>query len=213
MSVIQSTFQNDSLVASAEDEISGIAGVRSERTDSQLVECVLAGDTNAFEHIFDRHKRFVAGIASRYFHQPDQIEEALQTAFAKAFADLTSFRGDNARSFVSWLARITANSCLDILRRRKRRPEDLADDIGGFESLGASTEKGPNAEDDVIGRDLAAKLLARVPADDRALLHMLYAEEMTIAEIAGFFGWSISKTKIRAWRARHYLRRVMKQLL
>ncbi|HMQ04734.1 MAG TPA: RNA polymerase sigma factor [Pyrinomonadaceae bacterium] len=213
MSVIQRAFQNDKLIAAAEEEAAGAVGVRSERTDAQLVQCVLAGDMNAFEHLFDRHKRLVAAISARYFRRPDQIEEALQIAFAKAYGDLASFRGDNERSFASWLGRITANSCLDILRRQRRRPEDLADDLGGFEALASAAAGEPDSEGAIIGRDLAEKLLVHVNADDRALLYMLYAEEMSIAEIAAFFGWSNSKTKIRAWRARRHLRAVVKKLL
>ena len=58
------------------------------RTDNQLVELVLAGDTAAFEQLFDRHKRMVAGLASRYFRRPEEIEELVQTAFAKAYMEL-----------------------------------------------------------------------------------------------------------------------------
>jgi DNA-directed RNA polymerase specialized sigma24 family protein len=42
---------------------------------------------------------------------------------------------------------------------------------------------------------------------------MLYVEEMTVAEIAGLTGWSQSKVKIKAWRARNVLRRVLKKYL
>jgi len=59
----------------------------------------------------------------------------------------------------------------------------------------------------------AEKLLARVAADDRALLQMLYVEEMTVAEIASMTGWSQSKVKIRAWRSRNTLRRVLRKFL
>ncbi len=200
-------------MAAAEEELVGTASVRSERTDVQLVECVLAGDMNAFEHLFDRHKRLVAKISARYFRRQDEVEEALQIAFAKAYGELGSFRGDNERSFASWIGRITANSCLDMLRRQRRRPEDLADDLGGFEELACINLDGSDAEDELVGRDLAEKLLTYVSEDDRALLYMLYAEEMSIAEIAAFFGWSNSKTKIRAWRARRHLREVVKRLL
>ena len=70
-----------------------------------------------------------------------------------------------------------------------------------------------NAEESLSMRDLSAKLLSRLPDDDRALLQMLYADEMSVAEIAGLLGWSQSKVKIRAWRARNALRRVMGQYL
>lgn len=212
MSTIQTALQNETLVQLAEDE-RVTAPVRAERTDAQLVEMVLAGDGTAFESLFDRHKKLVASIGARYMRRPEQIEEVVQIAFAKTFVELKRFRGEHDLSFVGWIARITANTCLDLLRRQRRKPEDLADDIGGFESIHLESAVHQSGEDQLVDRDLADKLLSHVAADDRALLHMLYAEEMSIAEIAGQFGWSISKTKVKAWRARHSLRRIIKRYL
>lgn len=215
MSTIQTALQKDTLIQLAEDECL-TASVRAERTDAQLVELVLAGDGTAFESLFERHKKLVASIAGRYMRRPEQIEEVVQIAFAKTFVEMKRFRGEHDLSFVGWIARITTNSCLDLLRRQRRKPEDLADDLGGYEALHveAVTEREHrSSEEQLIDRDLANKLLSHVAADDRALLHMLYAEEMSIAEVAGQFGWSISKTKVKAWRARHSLRRILKRYL
>jgi RNA polymerase sigma-70 factor (ECF subfamily) len=212
MSTVQTALQNESVIRKSEDELAD-GHVRAERTDAQLVGLVLAGDSSAFELLFDRHKRLVASVAARYLRQPEQIEEIIQTAFAKAFVELKRFRGDHELSFPSWIAKITANTCLDLLRSKKRRPEDLADDIIGFEAVQLENAEHRSSEDALIDRDLAEKLLANVAADDRALLHMLYAEEMSISEIAEQFGWSVSKTKVKAWRARHTLRRIVKRYL
>ena len=212
MSILQTALQRDAILRTGEDECLDTA-LRAERTDAQLVEIVLAGDQTAFESLFERHKRLVASIASRYVQRPEQIEEVVQIAFAKTYIELKRFRGDHDLSFVSWLARITTNSCLDILRKQRRKPEDLADDLGGFECIRLEAQGGRSSEDKLIDRDLADKLLSHVAADDRALLHMLYAEEMSVADVAEQFGWSVSKTKVKAWRARHSLRKVMKRYL
>jgi DNA-directed RNA polymerase specialized sigma24 family protein len=42
---------------------------------------------------------------------------------------------------------------------------------------------------------------------------MLHVDEMSVAQIADLLGWSVSKVKIRAWRARHSLRKVLKKYL
>lgn len=212
MRILQTALQNETLIRPAEDECIGTV-VRAERTDAQLVETVLAGDQSAFENLFDRHKRLVASIAYRYLRRPEQVEEAVQVAFAKTFVELKRFRGEHDLSFPSWIAKITRNACLDILRNQKRKPEDLADDIVGLELMQVENVGHRSSEDSVVDRDLAAKLLSHVAADDRALLRMLYAEEMSIADAAVQLGWSISKTKVRAWRARHSLRSVMKRYL
>jgi RNA polymerase sigma-70 factor (ECF subfamily) len=72
---------------------------------------------------------------------------------------------------------------------------------------------GGNAESAAISRDLANKLLARLSADDRLVLTLLDAEDMPVAEIARLTGWSASKVKVRAHRARLALRRVLGDFL
>ncbi len=198
------------------DEAGTDSGVRAERSDKQLVDQVLAGDAYAFEEIFDRHKRLVAMVASRYFRRPEEIEEIIQITFSKVFTELETFRGKYDRSLASWLARITANACLDVLRGQKRKPERLNCDLSDAEAdalLILSADNSLTAEKAVLDRDLADKLLAMIPADDRLLLQMLYSDEMTTADIAEVFGWSRSNVKIRAWRARAAVRKVLKKFL
>ena len=213
MSSIREAFQRDILSYAPDDPVVSGA-VRAVRTDSQLIELVLAGDETAFEQIFDRHKRHVARTAARYFQRPEQIEEIIQIAFAKAFVELPKFRGEHELSLPSWLGRIAANACLDTIRSQKRKPEDLQCELSTGEAetildLAASGDR--SSEESLISRDLSQKLLAHLPHDDRALLHLLYVDEMSVADISGLLGWSVSKVQIRAWRARHSLRKVLKK--
>ena len=215
MTSYQTALQNKTLMTRADEELAD-GGVRAVRTDQRLVELVLAGDGSAFEQIFDRHKRMVAVVAGRYFRRPDQVEEIIQISFAKAFTELGKFRGVYDLSLASWLSRITVNSCLDTLRTQSRKPEDLCCDLsdGETQSLVELAADGlRSAESELLDRDLAEKLLAHVGEEDRAVLHMLYAEEMSVAEIADVTGWSQSKVKIKAWRARNALRRVLRKFL
>jgi RNA polymerase sigma-70 factor (ECF subfamily) len=216
MSSIREAFQRETLLSYAgDDEVAGHS-VRVGQTDVQLIELILAGDDIAFEMIFDRHKRLVARTAARYFRRPEQIEEIIQISFAKAFVELAKFRGEHELSFPSWIGRITANACLDTLRNQKRKPENLHCELtdGETESfLEFAAVADESSEDSLVNRDLAAKLLAKLPEDDRALLQMFYVDEMSIAEISELLGWSKSKVKIRAWRARNSLRKIVRRYL
>ena len=185
------------------------------RSDKQLAERVLTGDEPAFEELFDRHKRLVASIAARYFRRPEQVEEIIQISFSKVYFELRNFRGAHELSLAGWLSRITRNACIDALRSHKRRPEDLSCDLTENErsELLAFTSTDSTAEQKHIDRDLADKLLARLSAEDRALLQMLYVEGLSIAEAAEMMGWAGPKTKLRAWRARNALRKYLKRLM
>lgn len=211
MSSYPTALQNENLISRGDGDVTAEAALHAERTDRQLVDLVLAGDEAAFEEIFDRYKRLVAAVAVRYFRQSPEIEEIIQTTFTKAYFELKNFRGMHEASMGGWFARIAANACLDALRSQKRRPEcELTDsEVIAF----AEPATGADSESRASDRDLAEKLLARLPAEERALLQMLYAEEMSVSETAKALGWSVSKVKVRAWRARKSLRKILKSLM
>ncbi|HEY0081220.1 MAG TPA: sigma-70 family RNA polymerase sigma factor [Pyrinomonadaceae bacterium] len=186
--------------------------------DVELVSRVVAGDADAFEELFNRHRRRVSLIAGRFFRQRQQIEEIVQESFMKAYFALPEFANGQENSFASWIARIAFNACYDELRRMKRRPESAAGDISEEEEAWLKTQlRSSGAGDDVeaatIARDLADKLLARLSPEDRLLLVMLDVEGMSVAEIGESNRWSISKVKVRAHRARAHLRRVLERFV
>ncbi len=186
-------------------------------TDDELVAATVAGDETAFAQLFARHKRLVAGIAGRFFPRQEQIEEIMQTSFFNAYLALGRFQGAQENSFTAWLARITANACFDELRRRQRRKENVFSDFDDdeaetFDNRLAETKSGSGNEMQLISRDLAEKLLAKLKPEDRLAITLLYEEEWSVAEIGTFFGWSNAKVKGRAHRARQALQQAFKRL-
>lgn len=209
------TWQNEILMPRAENE-SAETVVCAEKTDKQLIGLILSGEEAAFEQMFDRYKRLVAAIASRYFRRPEEIEEIIQISFAKVYFELKNFRGVHDFSLASWLGRITTNVCLDQLRNRKRKPENLVCELSTNETeiifVGVRKDN-QTAEKILVERDLAEKLLSNLSPEDRAILQMLYEEEMSVTEVAEATGWSNSKIKVRAHRARHALRKILRRFV
>ena len=190
-----------------------------QESDVELVSRAGAGEEDAFEELFNRHRRRVSLIASRFFRQREQIEEIVQESFMKAYFALPEFANGQENSFASWIARIAFNACYDELRRLKRRPEGAAaGDISEEEEVWLKSQlravgAGADVEAAAIARDLADKLLARLSPEDRLLLVMLDVEGMSVAEIGESNSWSISKVKVRAHRARASLRRVLERFV
>ena len=185
-------------------------------TDDALVASAAAGDEGAFEQLFERHRRQVARVAGRFFTQREQIEEIIQDSFTKAYFALGSYHGTHAASFKAWLTQIAVNCCYDHLRRVRRRPEHGFSDIEETEiqRFAVNVRSAPaNVETELVSRDLAVKLLARLSAEDRLVLTLLDVEGFSVAEIAEATNWSVSKVKVRAHRARAHLRRILKRYL
>jgi RNA polymerase sigma-70 factor (ECF subfamily) len=175
------------------------------------------GDEFAFSEIVRRYSPRVFGVASRFFRQRSSVEEAAQEVFLKAFTQLKSFEGRG--SMEGWLTRIATNTCLNMLRSAKRRPElavaDLTEDETAW--LGqqtSSVEYQPRSvEDTLIAADLADRVLEVLPAEDQLALLMIDGEDASVKEVAEATGWSESKVKVRAFRARKKLREAMEKLL
>ena len=208
-------WQNDTLTRRLDDETEEYR-IPAEKTDSQLINLVLTGEDAGFEEIFERYKFFVGTIGGRFFRRPEQIEEVVQISFTKIYFELKNFEFKHDFSFAGWVGRITTNVCLDMLRSRKRKPEELVCELSTneLEFLLAdhpTEEKTP--EKLMVERDLAEKLMSCLESKDQAILQMLYEEEMSVGEIAKVTGWSNSNIKIRAFRARKLLRRVLKRFV
>jgi len=190
-------------------------GDREEATDELLARAASTGDEAAFEQLFERHRRRVARLAGRFFNHSERVEEIVQEVFTKVYFALADYSEERGPSFAAWLSRIAINSCYDQLRRVRRRAESSLTEEDGA-TVRAQLRRGAgegDMESTLISRDLASKLLARLSPDDRMVLTLLDAQDMSVADIAELTGWSASKVKVRAHRARLALRRVLRDFV
>jgi RNA polymerase sigma-70 factor, ECF subfamily len=175
------------------------------------------GDESAFAEIVRRYSPRVFSVASRFFRQRSVVEEAAQEVFLKAYTQLGSFEGRG--SLEGWLTRIATNTCLNMVRSSKRRPEmtvsDLTDDEESWmDQQSAGDGRGQaSVENSLVAADLADRLLAVLTPEDQQALLMIDGEDASIKEVAEATGWSESKVKVRAFRARKKLREAMEKLL
>lgn len=184
----------------------------------ELARLARGGDESAFAEIVGRYSPRVFRVASRFFRRRAEAEEAAQEVFLKAFTQLDSYEGRG--SLEGWLTRIATNTCLNLLRSAKRRPElttaDLSEDQGVWlenHLAGAAVERQREAERGVVAADLAERLLETLSPEDRLVLTLIDGEEVPIKEVAETTGWSESKVKVRAFRARRRMREAVEKLL
>ena len=173
------------------------------------------GDESAFAEIVRRYSPRVFSVASRFFRQRSLVEEAAQEVFLKAYTQLGSFEGRG--SLEGWLTRIATNTCLNIVRGAKRRPEftvsDLTDDEQSWLDQHSAGDNEQSVENSVVATDLADRVLSVLSPEDQQALLMIDGEDASIKEVAEATGWSESKVKVRAFRARKKVREAMEKLL
>ncbi|MCI0486616.1 MAG: sigma-70 family RNA polymerase sigma factor, partial [Blastocatellia bacterium] len=167
-----------------------LLATRNEKdSDLELVSLACEGDESAFEEIVRRHSRRVFQIASRFFRQPSLAEEAAQEAFLKIYTQLSSFEGRG--SFEGWLTRITTNTCLNMLRNSKRRPELPVADLTAEETFWLENRlaeaRAPghqSVEDRVVAADLAERVLETLSPEDRLVLTLIDGDDTPVKEVA-----------------------------
>jgi RNA polymerase sigma-70 factor (ECF subfamily) len=183
-------------------------------TDAELAKFSVQGDEAAFGEIVRRYSPRVFSFSSRFFRRYDLVEEAAQEVFLKAFTQLKNFEGRG--SLEGWLTRITVTTCINILRATKPQNEltvsDLSDDETAWLEntlLNASSSTYRSEEDKLIAADLVSRVMETLPADDSLILQMIDGEGASIKEASAATGWSESKVKIKAFRARRKMREIV----
>lgn len=165
-----------------------------------------------------RYSPRVFQVASRFFRQRSQVEEAAQEVFLRAYTQLSSYEGRG--SLEGWLTRIATNLCLNMIRSAGRRPEFTVADLTESESdwldnqmADVSAARHQSSERSLVAADLAEKVLSRMSPDDRLVLILMDGDEMSVKEVAEMTGWSESKVKTQAFRARRRMREAVEEIL
>jgi len=182
------------------------------------VQLARAGDESAFAEMVRRYSPRVFRVAARFFRRREQVEEVAQEVFLKAFTQLEAFEGRG--SLEGWLARIAANTCLNMLRSARRRPELTASDLTEDEAAwlddklaGVAGERHRSAERAVVAADLTDRVFETMSPEDRMVLMLIDGEDASVKDVAELTGWSESNVKVRAFRARRRMREAVERLL
>ena len=170
-------------------------------SDLALVQAAQIGDLESFDQLVMIHQSAISSVLFRFSSQTADLEDLVQETFIRAWRGLGTWQPD--KPFVHWLKRIAVRVGLEFFRKHKRSPMSrLASD--GHDHLTTLSVESPNP-----GTDEAARILSHLPPDQRTLLTLLHLEEMPLAEIAGHLGISLANAKIKAFRARRTLRKIL----
>ncbi len=171
-------------------------------------------DEGAAREFMERLYPLVLKIVRAHLPRRLSEEDLVQTIFMKVFANLESYSGQ--APVEHWVSRIAVNQCYNELKAEKGRPEwrwaDLTEEEQHMVESLASDKEAPSAEESLAARDLLEKLMAGLKPQERLIIRLLHLEERTIAEIRKLTGWSVPVVKIRAFRARQKLQKLLNKL-
>jgi len=180
-----------------------------EKSDQDIIESVLSGETEEFSALVLRHQAKVLGFCFSMLAGRQAAEDAAQEIFIKAYRSLEDFRGDSA--FSTWLYRIAFNHCASIRARAARSRTESFDAMTESERDKALSARGARSADPP-GDDLAARAMMELPENYRAVMAMRLEGEDYRA-IADSLGISVDSVKARLRRARVILRDRLRHFL
>jgi RNA polymerase sigma-70 factor (ECF subfamily) len=185
--------------------------------DLYTVRRVLDGDVNAFGNLLEKYKNHVFFIVRK--HVPySEVDETAHDVFVRAYQSLRTFKGKS--SFKNWLSSVAVRTCCDYWRKRYRSRElpmsslsdghlDWLEKVMSDQSVDSFYEQSAGKE----AREVLDWALSHLSAEDRLALELVYLEGLSGKEAAELLGWSVGNVKIRSFRSRKKLRKVLTGLI
>ena len=182
-------------------------------TEAELIAAVLKGDAASFEPLVLKYSPRVFATARRYARRESEVEDIVQEVWLKAFQKLGSYRGE--APFEHWLMRLAVRTCYDFLRGHQRNREASFSDLTDSEDdwLGRFVSQPESAvEDSDAARQLVERVLEQLSPAGRLVITLLEIEDRSVKEISKLTGWSVPLVKVRAFRARAEMKKVLAKI-
>jgi RNA polymerase sigma-70 factor (ECF subfamily) len=170
------------------------------------------GDEVAARKLLHHFHPFVLKLVRAHLPRRISEEDLVQMIFIKVFHKLNQYTG--RMPLEHWISRIAVNTCLNALKAEKIRPEwrlgDFSEEIAaGIEKLAATKVDTATNDDFDLARKLVTELVAQLSPEDRLVITLLHLEEKSVEEIHALTGWSRSGIKVRAFRARAKMKKML----
>ena len=184
-----------------------------ERTEAELIAAVLKGDAASFEPLVQKYSPRIFATARRYARRESEVEDIVQEVWLKAFQKLKSFRGE--APFEHWLMRLAVRTCYDFLRGHQRNRETAFSELTEPEDdwLDRFVQQPDSASENAeAARLLVERMLVQLSPPARLIITLLEIEDRSVKEIAELTGWKVPLVKVRAFRARAEMRKILAKI-
>ena len=174
-------------------------------SEAEAIERAKQGDAEAFEVLYNLHKRRVYSLCLRMTANTAEAEDLSQEAFLQLFRKIGTFRGESA--FSTWLHRMAVNVVLMRLRKKGLSVVPLDETMETDED---SPKKEPGAQDPslagAVDRLELQRAVEALPPGYRTIFVLHDIEGFEHNEIAEMVGCSIGNSKSQLHKARMKLR-------
>jgi RNA polymerase sigma-70 factor (ECF subfamily) len=183
---------------------------RNKLAESEAIERAKQGDAEAFQSLYDLHKRRVYSLCLRMTGNTASAEDLTQEAFLQLFRKIGTFRGESA--FSTWLHRMAVNVVLMQLRKKNLPVVPIEETTEGEDEgtirkeLGAADSRLTGS----IDRLHLQRAVDELPPGYRTIFVLHDVEGYEHNEIAAMIGCSIGNSKSQLHKARIKLRDLLR---
>jgi RNA polymerase sigma-70 factor (ECF subfamily) len=174
--------------------------------DIKLIDLYKKGDLKALDVLVLRYRRQVFSYIINMMGTPGEADEVFQEVWLKVIRKVHRYRNKN---FFGWLIRITHNTVIDSIRRRKPNMSLEAEHEEGASLSDVLPDDGPAPHAELLSRelgDIVKSEVAKLPQEQREVFILRTQAELAFKEIALIQGTSINTTLARMQYALSKLR-------
>ncbi len=177
--------------------------------DQHYINQIIEGNSNAFAVLVDRYKGFVFTLAYKTLKNREEAEEVAQDTFIKVYNSLNKFKGES--KFSTWIYKITYNTCLDRLKKKKEKNVVYIEDFSERELK--TIENVLHAIDEKDRNQKIQDCLHLLASEEAFLLTLYYFDDQSIEEISKVMDTNANNIKIKLFRARKKIASILKDQL
>jgi RNA polymerase sigma-70 factor, ECF subfamily len=181
-------------------------------TEAEAIRRAQAGDSAAFDFLYQLHGRRVYALCLRMVNNPADAEDLMQEAFLQLFRKIGTFRGESA--FSTWLHRMTVNVVLMRLRK-KSLPTDSLEEALDPDAENSSPKRDVGAPDlrlsGAVDRVNLERSIEQLPPGYRTVFVLHDVQGYEHNEIADIMGCSVGNSKSQLHKARTRLRELLQE--
>ena len=174
-----------------------------EKTDEEIVGAVQQGETEAFGVLIERYEPKILRYGRRFLYQYEDVEDAVQDTFLKAYTNIQGFKVD--MRFSPWIYRIAHNTFINLIKKRGREPVTFFDPDT---LLGAAIAK-ENPEKELLKKELGVEVeeaVHKLPLKYREPIILYFYEEKDYKDISDIMHIPTSTVGVRIKRAKEKLK-------
>ena len=176
--------------------------------DEDVVISIQKGDIDLFGVLIERFEKKLTRYARKFISSNEDIEDAVQEVFIKAYTNIQSF--DTDKKFSTWIYRIAHNTYVNIIRSKKNEKVSYVD----LDEFFPNVSSNETADKDILiqeNKEMITLCVKDLKPKYREIITLFYFDDMDYKTMSDIMGVPISTVGVRLRRAKEKLRQLCKE--